>query len=112
MGLSLWHLQARHLLLLGRRSWRWLLLERLQVGRILHLLSFLVIDIWTAPFRLLLLFGGLGQDLMGFPGQTIGTQGVRGGADRRFRRRWTCGVVGCQRRWGSRRATCQQAQSD
>ena len=112
MGLSLWHLQARHLLLLGRRSWRWLLLERLQVGRILHLLSFLVIDIWTAPFRLLLLFGGLGQDLTGFLGQAIGTQGVRSGADRGFRRRWTCRVIGCQRWWGSRRATCQQAQSD
>jgi len=110
--LSLRHLQAGHLLLLGRRRRRWLLVGRLHVGHIHHLLSFLIAGIWTALVRLLLLFGGLGQDLTGFLGQTIGTQGVRCGAYRGSQRRWTGRVIGCQRRRRSRRAAYQQAQSD
>jgi hypothetical protein len=101
LGLSPRHLHARHLLLLGR----------LHVGHALHFLSFLITGIWTALVRLLL-FGGLRQDMTAFPGQTVDTEGVRRGVPRRFRRGWTGRVIGCQRRWRIRRATCQQARSN
>ena len=45
----------------------------------------LLAGIWPALIPLLLLFGGLGQDLTAFPGQTIGSQGVPKGAYRYFR---------------------------
>lgn len=89
-----------------------LLLERLHVGHIFHFLSVLVTAIWTALVRLLRLLGRLRQDLTGSPAQPIGAEGVRNGARRRFRRRRGGRVIGCQLRWRSRYATCQQAQSD
>ena len=67
MGLFLGHLHARHLIhlvLLRRR--RRLLPGHLHAGHVLHLLALLIAGNWAVLIPLLLLFGGLRQDLATF----------------------------------------------
>ena len=65
-----------HLVRLRRRSRRRLLLGHLHAGHVLHLLALLTAGNRTALVPLLLLFGGLCEDLATFLCKTIDTQGV------------------------------------
>ena len=89
MGLFLGHLHARHLIhlvRLRRRSRRRLLLVHLHAGHVLHLLALLTARNWTALVPLLLLFGGLREDLATFLCKIVDSKGVTKGSYSGFRR--------------------------
>jgi hypothetical protein len=89
LGLFLRHLHARHLIrlvLLRRRSRRRLLLGHLHAGHILHLLALLIAGNRTALVPLLLLFGGLCEDLATFLCKIVDSKGVTTGSYSGFRR--------------------------
>ena len=89
MGLFLGHLHARHLIhlvRLRRRSRRRLLPGHLHAGHVLQLLAPLTAGNWTALVPLLLLFGGLCEDLATFLSQIVDSKGVRKGSYNGLRR--------------------------
>jgi hypothetical protein len=83
VGMFLRHLHSRHLLLFAASERAMAAFGIFMLGMSLH--CSLLAGIWPALIPLLLLFGGLGQDLTAFPGQTIGPQRVPKGACRYFR---------------------------
>jgi hypothetical protein len=68
------------------RSRRWLPLGHLHAGHVLHLLAVLLAGIWTALVPLLLLFGGLCEDLATFLCKIVDPEGVTKRPYRTFRR--------------------------
>jgi hypothetical protein len=63
-----------------------LLLGHLHAGHILHLLALLTARNWTALVPLLLLFGGLCEDLATFLCKIVDSKGVTTGSYSGFRR--------------------------
>ena len=89
MGLFLGHFHTGHLIhlvRLRRRSRRRLLPGHLHAGHVLHLLALLTAGNWTALVPLLLLFGGLCEDLATFLCKIVDSKNVTKGSSSGFRR--------------------------